>query len=120
MALIYHITECQQWENAGQSGEYRTDSLETQKFIHFSTVEQVLKVANAIYRGQSGLVLLTVDSAKLTAELKYEPPDPAVPAVHEGEEVFPHLYGALNMDAVVSVVDFPPQADGSFVLPEGL
>lgn len=77
-----------------------------------SNREQVLGTANRFYQGQTGLVLLVLDAAQLTAPLRFdEVPD---------HGTFPHLYGPLNLDAVRAVVPFPPQADGSFVLPEGL
>jgi uncharacterized protein (DUF952 family) len=44
--------------------------------------------------------------------MRYEPPGDG--------ELFPHIYGALNLDAVVRILDFPPAADGSFALPPGL
>lgn len=117
MAHIYHITPRGDWERAAQQGEYRAESLVTQGFIHLSGAEQVEKVANAVFSGQTDLVLLQVDTEKLQAELKYEPPDTQVPAAHTTGELFPHLYGTLNLDAVVAVIDFPSNPDGSFTMP---
>jgi len=113
--MIYHITERKTWQAAQASGDYRAKSLKTQGFIHLSQVEQVARVANVIYAGQTGLVLLYIDPTKLTATLREEPPDPAVPAHHYTGELFPHLYGALNLEAVVDVQDFIPNEDGEFV-----
>lgn len=117
---IYHITTHADWDAAQPQGRYEAPSLQTQGFIHFSTVDQVLRVANAIYTGQTGLILLEVDTARLESELKYEPPDMAVPAEHQTDELFPHLYGPLNVDAVVRVHDFPTGEDGHFTLPDGV
>ena len=69
-------------------------------------------VANQFYRGVPDLVLLVIAPAQLTAELRHD--------VIETGETFPHLYGELNLSAVVQVVDFPPEADGSFRLPRSL
>jgi len=115
MKTIYHIATRADWDSAQESGEYRVESLETQGFIHMSqSVDQVLKVANAIYTGQSDLVLLHIDEQKVTPELKYEAPDSNVPAHHYKGELFPHLYGALNVPAVVNVTDFTANPDGKF------
>ena len=78
------------------------------------SVDQVLKVANAIYTGQTDLVLLHIDEQQLVAEVKYEAPDPNVPAHHYEGELFPHLYGAMNVSAVANVTDFTADADGKF------
>lgn len=110
--MILHITERDFADLAQQTGTYRANSLETEGFIHCSTLDQVIWVANQFYRGQLGLVLLWIDPDKVTAEIKYE-------AV-EGVGTFPHLYGELNADAIVQIIDFPPNPDGSFSLPNTL
>lgn len=111
MALIFHITPRHDWETAQAEGIYRCESLNHEGFIHCSTSVQVVKVANLFFRGQQGLVLLEIESNRLQAELRYDQ--------IEGGEVFPHLYGALNLDAVTQVIDFPAGADGTFTLPTG-
>jgi len=119
--MIYHITTKAEWDTAQNVGEYRAPSLETQGFIHLSANgDQVQRVANAIYTGQSDLIVLCVDPTRLRQPLKHEPPDLTVPAEHYTGELFPHLYGPLNLDAVLDVVALPPQADGIFSIPEKL
>jgi uncharacterized protein (DUF952 family) len=115
---IYHITERENWEAARAAGEYVAESLGTQGYIHASTREQVVETANLFYAGQDGLVLLCIETSKLTAPLKREA---ASNAGHRGDAgLFPHLYGALNLDAVTRVLDFPCRVDGSFELPAAL
>jgi uncharacterized protein (DUF952 family) len=115
--MIYHIVPREAWAAAEMAGVYRGDSLNAEGFIHFSTREQVLYVADSRFKGHPGLLLLAVDEGKLAAELKYEPPYENAPA-SLGQ--FPHLYGALNLDAVTHVHLFEPNEDGRFSLPEGV
>jgi uncharacterized protein (DUF952 family) len=119
--MIYHITTQQEWEKAQSAGAYRGDTLDTQGFIHNSTAAQVVPVANRFYNGQSGLVLLCIDDDKVQSRLVFEHPiDPATGQPESAKGQFPHIYGPLNLDAVVQVVDFPPNPDGTFTLPEGV
>lgn len=113
MALILHITQRAAWEAAQQAGSYPVPPIAADGFIHCSRPDQVIRVANYIFRGQRDLVLLCIDTNLLTATL-----DPA--GLEEGEEDFPHIHGQVNLDAVVAVLDFPPSEDGSFALPESL
>ena len=121
MTLIFHITARAAWQQAQRDGAYRAESLAQVGFIHFSGAEQVVRVANALYSGQGDLVLLVVDPARLNAgagspALRYETPAD----MPQGSERFPHLYGALNLDAVLRMVDFPPDAGGGWSrLPPG-
>jgi uncharacterized protein (DUF952 family) len=70
----------------------------------------VARVANARFAGASDLVLLCVSVARLQAPLRYEPGEPG------SDELFPHLYGPLNADAVMRVVPLV-ESEGGFALP---
>lgn len=118
--MILHITPRADWHAAQIAGEYGAASLEGEGFIHCSTAAQVIDVANALYRGQRDLALLVIDPARLTADLRWEPPahpGALANAQEPSGETFPHLYGPLNLDAVIRVIDFPPREDGTFNLP---
>lgn len=106
--MILHITRQSDWEAAQKRGYYETEGLPIEGFIHCSTLFQVLQVANFLFRGQKGLVLLEIDESRVKAEIRYE---------GETEEKFPHIYGRLNLDAVICVHNFEPRQDGSFRLP---
>lgn len=103
--LLPHICPSDAWQAALLKGEYHTASLLQEGFIHFSTPEQVLVVANNFYRGAKDLVLLWVAPERLHAELRWD----LVENTH-----FPHLYGPLNLDAVVAISPFPCDSDGQF------
>jgi uncharacterized protein (DUF952 family) len=108
MTTILHITQHQQWQQAKLVGTYHGDTLDSQGFIHCSTLTQIIKVANTFFRYQQGLVLLCINSQKVQPEIRYE-------GIEESE-LFPHIYGALNLDAVFQVIDFKPGEDGFFEL----
>ncbi|PIG94263.1 DUF952 domain-containing protein [Gloeocapsopsis sp. IPPAS B-1203] len=109
MNLILHITQRAQWETAQKIGIYRSNTLESEGFIHCSTPQQVISVANTFFRNQQGLVLLCIDSDKVQAEIRYEGA--------QQDELFPHIYSALNLDAVFQVLNFQPNQDGTFAFP---
>lgn len=94
--MIYHIVPKAKWEAALQQGYYEADSLFTEGFIHMSREEQIAGVQQRYYKEQHNLLLLHIDETKLTAELKYE----LAPSVNE---LFPHLFGRLNTEAVVNI-----------------
>lgn len=73
----------------------------------------MIAVANALFRGQDGLVLLVIDEALVSADVRYE-------SMEAGNDAFPHIYGPLNLDAVAAVLDFPPKNDGTLWLPSSL
>lgn len=116
--MIVHIVKRSEWMLALGRRTYAPDSLRSEGFIHCSTLAQVIDTANRFYRGQNDLVVLCIEESRLTAELKYEAP--AMPRGEGPGDLFPHLYGELNVEAVERVVELPCEADGSFRLPDGL
>ena len=92
--MIYHVVTTANWQNALQQGFYEAESLAKEGFIHTSKAEQVAGVLDRYYKGQSNLLLLHIDETKLAAPLKFE-------LASSVNEEFPHIYGQLNMDAVV-------------------
>lgn len=109
MSFILVITPRTAWEAAQSAGKYESDSLAAEGFIHCSTADTVLGVAERHFRWQFGLVLLVIDESRVRAEVRYESKD--------GQVFYPHIYGPLNLDAVVAVHDFPPDGEGRFRLP---
>ncbi len=117
---ILHITTRKEWIDATRLGVYSPASLQSEGFIHASTISQVLPVAARYYQGQTGLVLFDIEPVRLTSELKWEPPTGGTPpGVPEGD-AFPHIYGPINLDAIVQVLEFEPGENGMFSLPAPL
>jgi uncharacterized protein (DUF952 family) len=112
--FILHATSQAAWSAAQARGGYSADSLAGQGFIHCSRKDQILRVANTFYAGQHGLVLLVIDPLRLTSELRWEP------GVDLATELFPHVYGPINLEAVQHALDFEPGPDGKFHLPASL
>lgn len=120
--MIYHITKGSAWAEAQKRGSYRAASLVSEGFIHCSTRDQLLKVANRFYCGETDLLVLCIDEGRLGAELRWEAPahpQPTGTVANLVEALFPHLYGPLNLDAVVAVHELREGASG-FALPPGL
>src|SRR5262245_53195148 len=107
MQEILHIVTRQQWDEAVAAGEYRADTLATEGFLHASTAEQLPRVANSFYKGRTGLVALKIDTAKVQAPIRWENPPGS-------SEQFPHIYGPLNLDAVLEVLPLESNVSGVF------
>lgn len=109
---IYHLALFDEWQAAVAQGDvYRRStlgrSLQDQGYIHCSFASQVETIANLIYPVRSDVVLLTIDTSKLEAEVRVE-------NLEGGSNLFPHLYGPLPLEAVVQVDRLRPDGDGRF------
>lgn len=109
--MILHITSKQEWLDAQARGEYVAPSLTSEGFIHCSTDKQILNVANAFYRGRTDLVVLSLDEMRIRSKVKWEAPaGPPAENISEAD-LFPHIYGPINLDAIASVLDFQPDSE---------
>lgn len=112
METILHITSRESWEQAQRRGVYHGGTLAAEGFIHCSKPHQAAGVANARFRGVTGLLLLRIDPSRVGPAIRYEESEPG--------EHFPHIYGPLNIDAVIDAVAFEPGPDGEFIFPTGI
>ncbi len=113
MNTIVHITSRDAWQAAQHAGRCEAASLHSEGFIHCSTREQVVAVANRLFKGREDLLLLRIDADRVTHEIRRE-------NLSGGEDLYPHIYGPINLDAVIDVLPFACEADGTFELPAAL
>lgn len=109
-SVLLHLCSTSDWSTAQTDGELRPESLSSVGFIHLSTPEQVHLPANRLYRGRDDLVLLHIDPVRLNSPVRWE----LGVATDPESMMFPHLYGPLPIDAVISVTGYQPDADGAF------
>jgi uncharacterized protein (DUF952 family) len=109
-SVLVHLCSNDEWRRAQTGGEHRPESLEVSGFVHLSTPEQVHLPANRLYAGRTDLVLLRIDPTRLTSPVRWEPGVATDPIAM----VFPHLYGALPVKAVINVTPYLPAEDGRF------
>ncbi|HEY0223277.1 MAG TPA: DUF952 domain-containing protein [Pseudolabrys sp.] len=110
MPAIYKICPAALWRAAERDGVFRGSELDLRDgFIHFSTAAQAVDTAAKHFAGQSDLMLLRVDAGQLGDKLKWE--------VSRGGGLFPHLYGALDVAAVMRADLLPLGADGVHKFP---
>jgi uncharacterized protein (DUF952 family) len=108
---IYKICPAPAWREAERQGVFRGSSDDIRDgFIHFSTASQVAETARKHFSGQTGLFLIAVDADALGEALKWER--------SRNDELFPHLYGELDLGAVTDVLSMPTRSDGFHDIPE--
>ena len=98
MNIIYHVTTQAEWDTALLHGQYTAPSLALEGFIHCSAEQQVAGVLERYYKGQSGLLKLKIEKSKVERPLIFE-------LAGSINEVFPHIHGAINLNAVVEVIE---------------
>jgi uncharacterized protein (DUF952 family) len=109
--MIYKICTTDEWREAERAGVYRGSAVDRRDgFIHFSTAAQAQETAAKHFSGQRDLVLIGVDEAALGDGLKWEP--------SRGGDLFPHLYGELDLKAARTVTPLPLDASGRHVFPD--
>ena len=90
--IIYHIVLPEVWEKFKNEKFYKAESLQTEGFIHCSFAEQIETVLNRYYKNTERVLLLEIETEKLTSPLINEP--------STGGEIYPHIYGKINKEAV--------------------
>lgn len=92
---IYHITNEAEWEKSKKSDLYEGDTLISDGFIHCCTFGQIEDVLSKWFPDQTDLVVLEINPQLLISPVKHE-------NLEGGIEQFPHIYGPINMNSVIS------------------
>ncbi len=108
---ILHVTTPEAWRRGAETPYYEAESLATEGFIHNCRPAQLRGVLGRHFAGHRALVLLVVDSGRLTSEVREE---------ESHGEAFPHVYGPIDRAAVVSVLPIETDSTGRFTLPDGV
>ena len=105
---IYHLTPAEYFNSLPADQPYRPREFDRDGFIHCTKGEErMLLVADTLYRRVPGdFLLLVIDERKVTAPVQYE---------NVGGILFPHIYGALDRDAIVRVIAMGRRDDGTFL-----
>jgi len=103
--LIVHLCQRQDWLKSQPHGIYRSKSLGQEGFIHCSQPEQIVEVANRYYQGIPEMVLLWIAPHRVTSEIRWE---------SANGERFPHIYGPINLDAVVNITGIKSDINGIY------
>ncbi|MEM6298894.1 MAG: DUF952 domain-containing protein [Bacteroidota bacterium] len=96
--FIYHIVEPNYFETFNGKALYFPESLAEEGFIHCSMENQIEGVIERYYAEKKQLIILKLDTNKLTAPVKFEK--------STNDELYPHIYGKINLDAVVKIIEF--------------
>ena len=108
---IYKICPASAWREAERLGVYRGSADDARDgFIHFSTAAQLAETARRHFFGQRALFLVEVDADALGNALRWEP--------SRNDELFPHLYGELDLGTVRAVYSMHARSDGFHDIPE--
>lgn len=107
MELTYHATPKHHWQASGADESYLSTDFADEGFIHCTdSIDALPSVLTTYYRDEPGdWVVLTIDGSRVSSPLRYEDPD----------NVFPHIYGPLNRDAIIDVRDIARDEDGTFL-----
>lgn len=112
--MILHLLPEGVWRDLGPGDRYEPASLAVEGFVHCTGDDMLLlRVANAFYTGETGpMLVLTIDPDRLASEVRWEAPVGGDPLAAER---CPHVYGPLEVDAVVEVRRLDRDPDGVYV-----
>lgn len=105
--MILHCMKKTTWEERKNKVSWGNRDIDAEGFIHCSTVEYFWRVAPGFIGIEDELVLVCIDENKLASEVRYEDGDNC------GRE-YPHIYGLVNNDAVIMVLPFLKNEDGTY------
>ena len=98
--MIYKLLRAAEWQALEATGQTAGAPIDLRDgYIHFSTAAQVAETAARHFAEVSGLWLVAVAAEPLGSALAWEP--------SRGGDLFPHLYGPLQLKDVLWATPLP-------------
>jgi uncharacterized protein (DUF952 family) len=108
--IVYKIMSAAELKQMQRDGVFRGSPADiADGYIHLSCGSQLAATLDKHYSGADGLMLAAVDLSRLGDAVRWEPA--------RGGQLFPHIYGPLPVEAVVSAATLERTADGMVRLP---
>ena len=105
--MIIYTATCEEWDKIKGQTEFKSDDFYREGFIHCSYPQQTVWVLNKHFRNQEKVILLCIDPSRIKSKWVSED-------LKENGEEFPHVYGDINVDAIIEVIHIQPSKDGLF------
>lgn len=106
--MIAHCMKKSNWNKIKDESYWGHQNIENEGFIHCSPIQYLWRVLPNFEKEKEELVIICIDEEKLEAEVKYE---------DDGNygRSYPHVYGAINKDAVIRVLDYLKDEQGHYM-----
>lgn len=105
--LIFHLVKKEDWKTQKKESRYHPETLDSDGFIHCSSGKYIEDIANSLFKGEKDVLLIIINTTLVEPELRYE-------NAGNSDIKYPHIYGPLNLDAVVDKIELAHEEDGSF------
>lgn len=105
--LIFHVVKKEDWKLQKKDSRYHPESIDTEGFIHCSPGREIEEVTNRLFKGESDILLIIINTTLVEPEIRYENSG-------DSDTKYPHIYGPLNMDAVIDKIELASEDDGSY------
>jgi uncharacterized protein (DUF952 family) len=105
----FHLVAAEYYRDCDTGAPYVPAAYEADGFIHCTDgAHNLAAVADRYYKDDRRMyIALVIDKTKVSASIVYE----------DKARIYPHIYGPLNRDAIVTVLPVLRNADGSFQPP---
>ncbi len=108
-SMIYHFALEKSWKKQLKEGNYKPDSLNKQGYINASSWEQIKATYYKHFSRPNQLLIIVIDPLKVKSEIKYENSS-------EGDQLYPHIYGPLNQDAISKIETVRLDSEGNVII----
>ena len=105
--LIFHVVKKEDWKSQKKDSRYHPETLDSEGFIHCSSGNKIEEVTNRLYKGETDVLLIIINTTLVEPEIRYE-------SSGNSDSKYPHIYGPLNMDAVIDKIELAAEDDESF------